>query len=177
MDANKTVTTLATKIPDITTDIFGTRLTITFRNGKSLEVDTALLSMEMQQQAMLHGLKQKLVDAAAIGRNTDTGRTANIDDKFSAVEEVYTRIMQGEWNKARGDGSGKGSKSYLCEALMEFTGKTREQITTFLAAKTKEEQAALKANDKISVIIARIERARATVSDIDTDSILDELSE
>ena len=170
-----TTTTLATKIPDVTTDIMGTRLTISFRNGEFLEVNTEDLSHEIRLQSMLHGLKQKLVDAAAIGRNTDTGRSATIDDKFEAVREVYDRIIAGQWNKARGDGSGKGSKSYLCEALMELFGKTREQVTAFMAGKTKEELAALKTNERVAAVITRLERAK--VADVDTDSMFDEIGE
>ena len=116
---------------DITTDIFGNVLTVTFSNGKVLEVDVSTLAADITLQATLHGMKQKLVDAAAIGRNTDTGRSAPIDDKYDAVQEVFDRVVgQGLWNKSRGDGSGsnKGSKSFLCEALMELYKKDRAVI-------------------------------------------------
>jgi hypothetical protein len=171
------MTDLIKKQADITTDIFGSTLTVTFANGKSLEVNVADMPAAMQLQAAIHGMKQKLVDAAAIGRNTDTGRSANIDDKFAAVQEVYDRVVtQGMWNKIRGDGgSSKGSKSFLCEALMELYKKDRAVITVWMKEKTKEELAALKANYKVADIIRRMEAEKASSVDVDTDSMLDEL--
>jgi hypothetical protein len=166
--------TTSKKTPDIQSDIMGTILTITFSTGHFLEVDVTKLTPEMQAQAMLHGMKQKLVDAAAIARDTTTGRAVTIETKIDAVREVYDRVVTcGVWNKVRGDGSGKGSKSYLCEALMEITGKTRESITAYMASKTKEDLSALKSTPRIATIIARIEAAK--VDGVDVEGLLDEL--
>ena len=167
------------KQADITTDIFGSVLTITFSNGSAIEVDVATLPPAMQLQAALHGMKQKLVDAAAIGRNTDTGRSATITDKFEAVQEVYTRVVvDGQWNKTRSEGGGaKGSKTFLCEALMELYKKDRAVITTWIKEKTKEELAALRANSKVSDIIRRLEAEKSLATGVDADEMLDELAD
>lgn len=168
---------MAAKQSQITADIFGSTLTLTFADGKSLEVDAMTLNTEIRQMATLHGLKQKLIDAAAIARNTDTGASATLADKYNAVYDVYSRIIRadGTWNKVRGEGgSTAGSRNLLIRALMEHTGKTREKIESFIDSKTKEEVAALRKNEKIATIIARIQSA---TSDIDTDGLLDELEE
>ena len=167
--------TIVKKQSDVSADIFGSVLTLNFLHGRFIELDVSKLTEEMKLAGLLHGIKQKLVDAAAIARNKETGRTASIHDKFEAVEEVYNRLLIGQWNKSRGDGSGKGSKSYLAEALMELLGKTREQVTEFISSKTKEQLAALKLNPKVSVIINRLESAK--VADVDTDAMLDELGD
>jgi hypothetical protein len=164
------------KLADVSTDIMGSKLTVSFANGYFVEVDVTTLTREMQLQSMLHGMKQKLVDAAAIPRDTVTGRSATLADKIAAVEEVAQRVLvEGLWNKVRGDGTGsnKGSKSYICEAIMEVYGKERAKVTEWLKGKTKEEVAALKVDPKIAPVIAKLEAAK--VANVDTSEMLDEL--
>ena len=55
-------------------------LVIEFAHGKRIEVRPSQLVGSVQEQAMFHGLKQKLVDAVAISRNPETGRSASIED-------------------------------------------------------------------------------------------------
>ena len=171
----------ATKTPAISATVEGTRLTITTAlpgGAESFTVDVLALSDEIKMQACLHGLKQKIVDAAAIPRDTETGRSASITDKFNAMSEVVMRItdpVAPSWNKtARGDGSGStgGAGGLLAEALMEITGKSRDAVLEFLAKKTKKEQAALRDTEKVGLVIARIKAARSTV---DTDDLLGDL--
>ena len=164
------------KTPFITTDIFGSILTLTFSTGETLEVDVMQMSVEMQKQAMLHGMKQKLVDAAAIARNTETGQSASVQDKYDAVREVYMRIVRNlspSWNKVKSEGTATGN-SLLVRALMQMTGKNRNQIDQFLEAKTKEEKAALTSNAKVAAIIATL-RAATVDTSIDTDDMLADL--
>ena len=83
-------------------------LVLTFRHGEVLRVNPEALAPEIQRTAMLHGLKQKLVDAAAISRDTATGRAATIATKYNAVRVIFDRIT-GEnpsWNKPRAGGAG-----------------------------------------------------------------------
>jgi hypothetical protein len=168
--------TTTTKIPAVTTDIFGTILTLNFANGKALEVDTLKLSADIVQQATLHGLKQKLVDAAAIGRNPDTGRSATIDDKYEAVLEVFERITtaDGTWNKVREGGAATGG--LLQRALIRITGKSKAEIEAYLSDKSKEEQAALRKNAKIAPVIAELQaEANKGGDDVDSDALLETL--
>lgn len=159
----------------ITTDIFGSVLTLTFPTiGETLEIDTTKLADDIIKQAVLHGLKQKLVDAAAIARNPDTGRSPTAQDKFDAVKEVFDRLTHAtnpQWNKTRVAGEGLSGAGLLIRALMEMTGKSRSEIEEFLEPKTKEQRAALKKNPKVAAIIARLQSSK----DEDTDDMLSEL--
>ena len=149
------------------------QLTIEFSNGQTIYVWLGELNSTIIEQATLHGLKQKLVDAAAISRNPDTGRSATIDDKYNAVREVYDRLLSGQWNKGRGDGSSTGNGGLLFRALCQmYPGKTPEALRAFLDGKTKSECAALRATPKIAAIIDTL---RAPSGDIDTDDLLSEL--
>ena len=161
----------------ISADVFKSILTVTFANGKSLEVDVSKLSPEIQQQAMLHGIKQKLVDAAAIARNLETGRSASVDDKYAAVAEIHARITSpnGTWNKVREAGATPATKgNLLVRALMKMTGRTKVDIDDFLSLKSKEERKALEKNPRVLQIIAELQAATDS-SGIDTDSLLGEL--
>lgn len=154
------------------------KLRLTFSHGQVLEISDADLSPTIIAQAVMHGLKQKLVDAAAISRNTETGRAASVVDKFEAVKEVYDRLHAGEWNKRREGGAG-ASGGLLFRALCRmYDGKkTADDIKAFLEAKTDAEKAALRKNSKVAAIIEEI-RAESAKGDAATgDDLLADLED
>jgi len=142
------------------------KLRITTEAG-TITIHSDTLSDAIRHTAMLHGLKQKICDAAALGAGyTDI-------EKFDAMQEVANRLFSGEWNKT-GRGDGTGNSGLLFRALCElYPNKTPEIIREFLDGKDKKEQAALRINPKIAAIIDRIRAERNT---IDTDELLDELN-
>lgn len=147
-------------------------ITLTFSTGETLVIQASDLTVEIAQHAMMHGLKQKLVDAAAISRNPDTGRSATVADKYNAVLEVYNRVMSGQWNKGRGDGYSQQVGGLLYRALcILYPAKTPAAIKSFLDGKSNSEKAALRAAPKIAAIIDTL---RAD-SDADADAMLADL--
>jgi hypothetical protein len=141
-------------IPTIGTAIEGLVLHLTFKDGRKITLDTTTLTEELKTQAMMHGLKQKLVDAAAISRNTETGKSASIDDKYDAVEEVVNRLVtEKTWNKTR-EGGGGNEGGLLLRALGElYPNLTREQLASFLETRTPAENVTLRNSSKIAAII------------------------
>ena len=172
------MTAATTRKPVVSTDVFGNTLTLNFLSGQELSIDITQLSEEIRTQAMIHGLKQKLVDAAAIARNTDTGQSATAADKYNAVKTVYDRITSaaGTWNAVR-EGVEKQAGGVFVRAMMELTGKTKAQIDVAMGSYTKEQVAALKKNPKVLDIIHRMERdaALAKVGN-DGDDLLAQLA-
>lgn len=159
-------------------------LRLVFSNGEAITVQIRELSQDMVTHATLHGLKQKLVDAAALIRNPDTGRSATIADKYAAVREVFDRLMAGQWNKGRGDGSGSVRKGgLLFRALCRlYAGKPPEQIRGFLNGKSKEELAALRKNARVAAIIEELVveelKAESTkTGGVDSDALLEGLED
>lgn len=166
-----------TRTPAVACSIMGAVLTLTFADGRTLHLDATTLSPEVREYAMMHGLKQKLVDAAAMSRNPDTGRSATLDDKYRAVETVFNRIITGAWNAVRGEG-GTGSGGLLFRALCRaYPAKTPETIKEYLDGKDAKQQAALRATPKIAAIIEKIKAEDAANTEPDTraDAMLDEL--
>jgi hypothetical protein len=149
------------------------RLCLTFSNGAQLEIRTDRISADISLQATLHGLKQKLVDAAAISRNPDTGRSATIDDKYAAVKEVFDRLMSGQWNKTREGGAPQGGLLFRALCIL-YPAKTPDALREFMASKTPTELAALR---KVAKIAAIIDTLRAEASDVDGDALLDGLDD
>ena len=151
----------------ISATIAGSSLVLEFANAKVLTLGVDNLSSEICDYAMMHGLKQKLVDAAAISCNPETGRPATIDDKYQAVKEVYDRLLAGVWNKIREGGMATGGLLFAALCRMYEGRKTPEQLREYLAGKTDAEKAALRKNPKISAIIdqIRIERGGEDTSE------------
>lgn len=161
------------RIPTIETTISGTILGMAFDNGQTLSLSVGQLTEEIRNAALMHGLKQKLVDAAAISRNPDTGRSATTEDKYNAVREVYDRLLSGQWNKQREGGSGGASGGLLFRALSRlYSAKTPEQIREFLEGKTDAEKATLRKLPAIAAIIEQLKAESAKTDGIDGAALL-----
>lgn len=145
--------------------------------GDKLNVTVDELNAQMQAYCMVHGLKQKLIDAAAISRDAKTGKSATVADKWNAMMDVYQRLIAGQWFAER-EGGGTGSLLFaaLCRMQPE---KSPEAIQTWLSAKDDKQRKALEGNPKVAAIIAEIrtERAKATAGDVDSDALLAELDD
>ena len=147
------------RTPAITAAIDGMMLTFTGDNGRVLAIDARTLSTSSLDAAIMHGLKQKVGDAAAISRNPETGRSASTDDKFDAMVEVVKRLELDHWNKPRESGDGAGAGGLLFKALCRVKAdKTPAEVKAYLDGRSKEEQAALR---KVPVIAAAIDAIRA----------------
>ena len=137
-----------------------------FRNG-----ETRLFTIpdNMLAKFAAHGAEQKLGDE--IAGLTDT------DDCVIAVDELIDRLYNGEWGVKR-ESNGMAGTSVLVRALVEHTGKTVEQIKTFLSGKSQAEKVALRNNPKIKPIVERIEAEKASkAAKVDTDAMLGELED
>lgn len=154
------MTTETTKrTPAITATIEGYVLTFTGDNGRVLTLDAQTLAREVWDTAVMHGLKQKIGDAAAISRNPETGRPVTTNEKFDAMAEVLNRLMSGAWNKPRESGDGAGAGGLLFKALCRVkSDKTPAEVKAYLDGRSKDEQAALR---KVPVIAAAIDAIRA----------------
>lgn len=151
-------------------------LLLQFANGEMLSITASQLQQSIMEYAIFHGLKQKLVDAAAISRNPENGRAASIDDKFQAVRAVYDRLLAGQWNATR-EGSGQPGGLLFKALCRMYSTKSPEQITAYLAGKTDAEKTALRKNPKVAVIIEEIRAETGKAANIDTDELLAELGE
>ena len=151
-------------------------LLIEFRHGETLRLHPELLNPEIQRAALLHGLKQKLVDAAAISRDTATGRAATITTKFEAVKEIFDRITGAggawpSWNKPRAGGAG-GQGGLLARAIARYKGVEVSAAKAYLDRLTDAQKQALRVDPRIATIINELRMESARPAGIDTDALL-----
>jgi hypothetical protein len=174
---------VSSKKSTISADVYLPKMTLTlnFSNGQEIVVDANVLNDDIRNMAILHGLKQKLVDAAAISRNLDTGASASVDDKYNAVRKIADRLTspEGKWNENRASGEGgttatAGVNNILLRALMKMTGRDELYVRDYLSAKTKEQRAALRKNPRVVQIMAELQAA-TVVNGVNTDDLLNEL--
>ena len=140
-------------------------LQMDFANG---ETRTFNMPASLILRFAAHGAEQKLGDA--------TAGESDLSDAVLAVESLIKQLESGEWSAKREAGAFSGT-SILIQALIEASGKTVEDIKTFLSTKSQTEKLALRKSDKLKPIIERLEAAKASKSKnaVDTDSLLGEL--
>lgn len=115
--------------------------------GKKVVLDTAGLSEKIRAQAMFHGLKQKCVDAAAIMRDPETGKSATARQKFEAIAAMVERLsVENEWNSRE---NGEGGGALLAAMVQAFPGKTREMLKVVVNGLSEKEKRALRDSEKL----------------------------
>lgn len=134
-----------------------------FRNGdtRTYPIPSALL-LEFAG----HGAGQKYGDELA-------GHEGSIDDMVADLDLLNDRIQKGEWSAQREGGGGAGGTSVLIQALMEFKGRTKEQVREFLADKTQGDKVAMRNHPKIKPIIDRLEAEKSAKSGTDAEALLE----
>lgn len=154
-------------------------LNFSFADGSELTIFADSLAPEIRHEAMMHGLKQKIGDAAAIGRNPETGRSATLSDKRAAMRAVVERLQAGAWNAERGEGGTPAGGLLLAALVRMYAGKkSDDDIRTFLAGKDDKQKAALRKNPRVAEIIEEIKAERAADRDEGEEpgaDLLDEL--
>lgn len=132
------------------------------------------LPQEIIHQAVIHGLKQKISDRAAIARDPETGRSATPQEKFDAMQETAKRLASGgPWNAVGGEG-GATKRGVLFTALCElFPTRPPNELREWLARKSKSEQAKLRKSEKVAAKIAEIQARNGDAGA--GDDMLDEL--
>lgn len=145
-------------------------MSITFSHGKELIVKREDFSEDILKIATLHGLKQKLVDTAAIARDTVTGQPATIETKYQAIAEMYERLKNDLWFKEREGGSNEGG-ILLAALLRLYSGRlTSEQVKEYLKKLDNKQKLALKLDPKVSKVIREIEKEKS--KDVNSSDLL-----
>ncbi len=141
-------------------DTVVTRLDFVNGETRSFTIPASLL-----HRFAAHGAEQKLGDAIA--------GESDINDAVISVDDLIARLNQGEWNVTRSAGGFSGT-SILAQAIMEASGKSRDEVMAVLSTKTQAEKLALRRSVKLKPIIDRLEAEKATKSksNVDTDALL-----
>jgi hypothetical protein len=134
-----------------------------------LTFDAKLASVANRNYAALHGFKQRIGDAAALGQGS------SLDEKFSAMAEIVDHLESGsdEWRLKAQAGDTLLVRALLVEA--ENLGKTidSEVLRAKVKALSAGQQSALLGSERLSGIVAKLraDAGRGT----DTEALLGEL--
>lgn len=167
-----TETTNAKRIPAVTTryDFDNGTFYIMFAEGDGFSFQPADLDQRIIEHAVAHGLNAKLVDAAAISRDTTTGKSATVTEKREAVLAVAQRLLAGEWNRPR---AAADSATLLLQAMARvFPEATPEALRAKHDAWSDDERKAVRLNPRIARALADIQAERAAAKGLDSDDLL-----
>ena len=176
--SNSVITHLVTELDD-------GNMTITFnvRDAGEVVLNTSRLHDDIMQRAAVHGLIQRISDAAALSRDADTGKSASPADKLAAMQALVSHYETGtsEWKRA-GTGEG-GGKSITVEAIARVKQIPYETaldyVNRYAEAKFggngKKCLAFLRQSAQVIDAIAEIRKARTSGPKIDADAALSEL--
>jgi hypothetical protein len=108
-----------------------------FRNGQTRTLNFSEVGETTLLYAAGHGISQKAGD--------EYSGVTELDDMILAVDEIFTRLRNGDWAAAREAGDSTAGASIVIKAIMEVTGKSVEFVKEFLqkkldAAKAKGEK-------------------------------------
>lgn len=171
---------MARKNAIVSVSLEGSILEFNVEGIGGFEVDTAELNADVARAALIHGIVQKISDAAALGKEATPG------DKFAAMQAVRDRLCgpDGTWNKRAGEGAG-APVGIIFTALLEYTQSrakkakrdipTEQAVREYYDGKTRAEQLAFRKVPEIAAIIERIKSEKGAVGNVDTDSLLSDL--
>ena len=162
-----------------------TKLQFSVVGAGSIVFDTSTAHPRLAQRAALHGWKQRISDAAAIPRDTETGKSASPEEKFTAMQALVEHYMTGtdQWSRVRSS-EGGGAKSLTIEAIAQvrdisyadaaasvelyaeekFGGDTKKCLAFFRSAKA------------VKAAILEIQSKRLPAASVDADEALGELA-
>jgi len=150
-----------------------TEIKFNVKDTGSVTVRLAKLTDMVRTQATLHGIKQKICDAAAMSRDPVTFKPASAVDKLAAMREIAERLENGgQWNGSGGGGA--GDTVMLVNCLRELYPQTDDNvIVAKVTALTAMQRKAYLLDSKIAPIAARLSAER--VKGVDTAGLFSEL--
>lgn len=124
------------------------------------------LSDSVKNEAMGYGMEVRLTRAAAMERDTKTGKPASAQDKYDAIKRLADHYATGTdaWAMASGGGGGLSADTKaLIEALVRALGMHSDAAEEAVREMTSAERDALRIDDEIKPHLDAIyaERAKA----------------
>src|SRR6266404_6194155 len=149
-----------------TSPISQAAIRIDFRNGTTRQYP---LNPALALQYAGHGALQKYGDELA-------GEDApDLDDWAASTDRLHERLSAGEWTKAR-VGGGMAGTSVLIQALMEFTGRTSEEVRLHIKDWTPQQKQQLRMDPEIKPIVDKIEKEKAAkATNVDVGALKESL--
>ena len=167
----------------ITTALVDGVIVFTVRDAGELRLPLNRVSAQVKERAMVHGLVQRVSDAAALSRNPENGQPATPADKLRAMERLVAHYESGseDWAIARAGGEGRGPNEGLTIRAMgdvfhKLAEECRDMVKTLAEKRGITEREALGVFAKSDKVAARIAQIKAETSTVSADDLLGELA-
>lgn len=142
------------------------------RDAGKLELRLENLAPTVVRYAALHGLKQRIADAAALGFNSEENRYATAEEKFRAMAGLVEHYNSGspDWSVRL---AGQPKQSLLLRCLVEaYPAKSLEALQAYVAELDAKQKRALLASKALAPIA---ERLRAQAAPVDAQETAERL--
>lgn len=160
------------RIPEIATTIAPDASTLTLTPNMPgvapLTIAIADVGAAVRAYATAHGLKQRLIDAAALGQfhanGPKKGQRVTMADKWQAVTDLWSFMSTNDrWHRVNVGGEGGDNDGLLIAAIMRvYPTIDREKAEALIASWDRATQAAMRDSDPtLSPVVAEIRRERA----------------
>lgn len=105
------------------------------RGAGSAVLDLSKVSLENRHKAMLEGFVKRIINMAAIERDTDTGASATPADKWARMQAAIEHYNSGSemWAMKVAAGSGQDDSGLIVQALMRVKSWTIEAADAWIA--------------------------------------------
>lgn len=133
-------------------------VTVTVQGFAPLILAASDLTGEIRNEALVHGLGQKMVDSAALSRDTVSGKPATAAEKHAAIQAMFDQLtVEKVWNAER-EG---GATSILFEALCAMMpDQTPDAIRGILDGLTDAEKRGLPLDSEVAPFYKAVKDAR-----------------
>ncbi len=141
----------------------------------AIDLDDPRLSPEVIAAAAINGFRQRLMDAAAIKRDTTTGLSVSPAEKDAAIRKLYDHYLSGttEWELARGTQAPR-MDPLVVRAIMEAFGKSEDVVRGMIEAKAAEKGlkpaeycAAMAEVGRVKPIVERLRKEALAAIEVD----------
>jgi hypothetical protein len=152
-------------------------LTFSVKGAGDTTLTLARVHADVMRRAAIHGLKQRVSDAAAQSRDPKTGASASAHDKLAAMAAIVDHYNSGssEWRLKGGDRIGT-DEVLLARALAEvYPDRDVAKLRAYVGGLTKPERTKLLMTGAIKVAADRLRTADVETMEIDTDALLAKL--
>lgn len=101
-------------------EVQGTMIRWQVKGAGTLALDLSKCSEKVRERAAVHGMVQRVSDAAAMARNSKTGASASPQEKFEAMSRLVEHYQSGAegWSPTRAEGGARGVKVNPQKALL-----------------------------------------------------------
>lgn len=141
--------------------------TATIRELDPIRLRYGQMSDATRAEAFGYGIEVRLTRAAALSKDTKTGKSATVVEKWESVKRLADHYASGteSWEMASLGGGGLTAETkVLIEALVRVLGLDADIAEEQVRAMTTAERDAIRASEEIAPTIAAIYAERATAA-------------